>query len=288
MKRIILTTICWTILTAAFGQNANEFFQKGLEAIKAEKLDEAISYFDKAIELKNDEFVIWYNRATVKSWLRRYEEAILDFDQAIKLNPNHKKSFNGRACSKQDITDYDGALLDFNEAIKIDDKYIDAIYNRGTLYDLLGKRDDACKDFNTAYKLGDEQSKNKVERCKEEAPKGLHPILRLSKTADNEKYGFTSDKPIKVGPGPDGGPANQRAYLNLLRDINGKPINYERVESCCDYKSDNGFFGLAKLDKYEIYYTNDKGKEAKTFVYISMYDYEEPQILFGFKTVGQK
>lgn len=288
MKRIILTTICWIILTAVFGQDINEYFQKGQDAIKAEKLDEAIAYFDKAIALKNDEVAIWYNRATVKSWLKRYEEAILDFDQAIKLNPNHKKSFNGRACAKQDITDYNGAMADFNQAIKIDDKYIDAIYNRGTLYNLLSKRDEACQDFNLAYKLGDEQSKNKVDRCKEATPKNVHPILYLTKTADNNQYGFTSDNPVKVGLGPNGGPANQRAYLNLLRDINGKPIYYERIGSCCDYKSDNGFLGLAKLDKYEIYYTNEKGQDVNTIVYISMYDYEEPQILFNFKTVGQK
>jgi tetratricopeptide (TPR) repeat protein len=288
MRRIILTSICWIILTAGFGQNASELFQKGQEAIKAEEFDEAISYFDKSIALKDDEFVVWYSRAIVKGWQKRFEEAILDFDQSIKLNPAHKKSYNGRACAKQDITDYDGAIADFNQAIKIDDKYIDAIYNRATLYDLLGKRDEACKDFNSAFKLGDEQAKRKVERCKEAQSKDLHPIIRLTKTAENDKYGFSSDNPIKVGPGPDGGPANQRAYLNLLRDVNGKPINYERVESCCDYKSENGFFGMAKLDKYEIYYTDEKGKDAKSFVYISMYDFEEPQILFGFKTVGQK
>jgi len=280
--------VAWLLLTVAFGQNANEYFQKGQEAIKAEKLDEAISYFDKSIEMKSDEYVVWYNRATVKSWQKRFEEAIIDFNESIKLNPNHKKSFNGRACCKQDLTDYEGAMADFNQAIKIDENYVDAIYNRGTLFNLLSKREEACNDFNLAYNLGDEQSKNKVEKCKEAPLTDLHPILRLTKTSSNNKYGFSTDNPVKVGAGPDGGPANQRAYLNLLRDYNGKPIDYNRIESCCDYKSENGFLGLAKLDKYEIYYTNQRGKEAKAFVYISMYDYEEPQILYGFKTAGQK
>ena len=46
--------------------------------------------------------------------------------------------------------------------------------------------------------------------------------------------------------------------------------------------------GLARLDKYAIYYTDENGKKAKSFVYISMYDYEVPQIIFGLKTIGQK
>lgn len=288
MKRIFLTTFSWIILTTTFGQNANDYFQKGIKAVKEEKLDEAISFFDKAIEKDSSEFIIWYNRATVKGWQKKFIDAIKDYSQAIKLNPTYKKALNGRATSKQDITDYDGAMLDFNEAIRLDSNYIDAIYNRGSLYDLLGKRDEACKEFKLAYSLGDEQSKNKVERCNEPALKNLHSILRLTKISQDNKYGFSSDKPIMVGAGPDGGPANQRAYLNLLRDVNSKPISYERTGSCCDYKSENGFMGLARLDKYAIFYTDEQGKEAKSFIYISMYDYEEPQIIGGFKTVGGK
>lgn len=91
MKKIFLTLILSVLFISAFGQDAHELFLKGHEAVKEEKLDEAISYFDQAIAMKSDEFIIWYNRAIVKSWQRRYEEAILDFDQAINLNPNHKK-----------------------------------------------------------------------------------------------------------------------------------------------------------------------------------------------------
>jgi len=287
LKKLLVLVSFPFITSSVIGQSVDSLFQKGIEAIQAEKLDAVISYFDQAIALKDDAFIIWYNRATVKSWQRRYEEAILDFDEAIRLNPEHKKSYNGRACARQDITYYEGAMADFNTAIEIDNKYIDAIYNRGTLYNLLGKRDEACKDYRLAYKLGDEQSKNKVDICKE-APGKVYPILYLTKTADSATYGFTPENPVKVGPGPDGGPANERAYLNLLRDVNGKPIDYERSGSCCGYKSENSPLGIALLDMYEIYYTNEKGEDVKTLIYISMYDYEEPQILYGFKTVSVK
>jgi len=286
-KHVILAFILLSLSKMIFSQNVEEYFEKGILATQSEKLDSALFYFDKAIEIKDDISAIWYTRATVKSWLRQYEEAILDFDRAIALTPKYSKALNGKACAKQDITDYDGALADFNQAIALDKMYIDAIFNRGTLLELLGKRNEACEDFNLAFLLGDEhpKTKSKVEKCKEKQSEKIYPILRLTKTATDKKYGFTQENPIKVGPGPDGGPANERAYLNLLRDVNGKPIDYNRSGSCCAYESENGLFGMALLDVYEIRYTNEKNEKKTTIVYISMYDYEEPQILYNFKTV---
>lgn len=112
-------------------------------------------------------------------------------------------------------------------------------------------------------------------------------ISKLTTTAPDNKYGFTPEQPVKVGKSNKGGPANQRAYLDLLRDAKGNAISYERVGSCCPYESANGFLGLAMVDHYEITYQNEKGKKKKSDVYISFYDYEEPMILFGFKTISE-
>jgi len=290
MKKIILTTICWTILSTAFGQDAQKFCEQGLEKAQAGQLEEAIKLFDKSIELKADEYVTWYNRGIAKSMLDKYEEALPDFEQTLKLYPDYKKGYLNRGTTKKHLTDYEGALSDYSFAIKLDPNYADAYYNRGLVYEMMSKKDSACVDFHKAKDFGMKNAQKKVDKCNDTTKSSLvvHPILRLSKTADNKKYGFTSDLPIKTGLGPDGGPANQRAYLNLLRDLQGNSIKYERLGSCCSYKSENAIFGIALLDKYEITYKDIKGKEKKEIIYISFDDFEEPQILFEFKTVGQK
>ncbi|NVO32796.1 tetratricopeptide repeat protein [Hymenobacter lapidiphilus] len=290
MKKIILTAICWTIWTTAFGQDAQKYYEQGLEKAQAGQLEEAINLFDKSIELKGDEYVAWYNRGIAKSMLYRYEEALSDFEQTLKLYPNYKKGFINRGTARKRLTDYEGALADYSNAIQLDNNYAEAYYNRGLVYEMLDKKDSACLDYNKANDLGMKIALKKVEKCNDTAKNAIvvHPILWLTKTANNDKYGFTSEKPILAGTGPEGGPANQRAYLDLLRDAKGKTIKYKRLSSCCDYKSENGFLGLAKLDQYEITYLNEKGKEKTATVYISFYDYDEPQILFGFKTIGQK
>ena len=107
----------------------------------------------------------------------------------------------------------------------------------------------------------------------------------LTSFSDNDNYGFTQEQPIKVGNGPNGAPANERAYLDLLRDGQGKPISYYREGSCCAHESKNGFNGMAMLDIYVINYYNENGIKETAKVYISMYDYEEPLIIKGFQTV---
>ncbi|MDQ3047107.1 MAG: tetratricopeptide repeat protein [Bacteroidota bacterium] len=288
MKKFLLTLICFAILTTAFGQDAQKFYEQGLEKAQAGKLEEAIKLFDKSIAHKPDEYVAWVNRGIVKSMLDLYEEALTDFDQALKLAPEYKKGYLNRGTAKKHLTDYEGALLDNSIAIKLDKNYADAYYNRGLVYEMLSKKDSACFDFNKANEMGQKSAPKKVDKCNDTTKKEVYSILRLTKIADNDKYGFTSESPIKVGTGPDGGPANNRAYLNLLRDAMGKSISYERVGSCCAYESKNGFMGMALLDHYVITYLNEKGKKKKTSIYISFYDYEEPQVLMGFKTVGQK
>ena len=61
----------------------------------------------------------------------------------------------------------------------------------------------------------------------------------------------------------------------------------KRVGSCCAYESKNGFMGYAMLDRYDITYKSEEGKKKKVIIYISFYDYEEPLILWVFKTPSQ-
>jgi tetratricopeptide (TPR) repeat protein len=296
MKNLITTTAFFLIiLSSVLGQDdkifreAKSYYEKGMEQAQAGKLEQAIKLFDKSIEIKSDEYISWYNRGIAKSMLGYYEEALTDFEQTVKIVPEYQKGYLNLGNTKKHLTDYAGAISDYNTAIRLDSNYSDAYYNRGLIYEMLSKKDSACFDFNKAKEFGSKNAQKKVNKCSDTTETSIptYSILRLTKTSFNEKYGFTQENPVKVGTGPEGGPANQRAYLNLLRDGQGKPIKAKRLSSCCPYQSDNSLMGMAMLDQYEIIYLNEKGKKKKASVFISFYDYEEPQILFGFKTVRQ-
>lgn len=282
---IFFLFIILTVHSAA--QDATTYYKQGLEKAGAGKMEEAVELFSKTIELEPGNYFAWYNRGITRSRLNRYEEALSDFEQAIKLKPDYKKGYLNRGIAKRHLTDYEGAIADYTYLIDTDPAYADAFFNRGIVYEMLGNKDSACHDYKKAKDAGAVNMENKILMCNDKSLKKTNSILRLNKPAHSEKYGFTEKEPVKVGAGPFGGPANQRAYLELLRDPKGNPVKYERIGSCCEYKSENGLMGFALLDQYKIGYTDENGNPATAVVYISFYDFEEPMILMGFKTVSK-
>jgi tetratricopeptide (TPR) repeat protein len=289
IKNVIITSLLVILSAASYAQNEGEFYYKqGLEKAEAGDLDKALELFDKSIAIKNDEYVAWYNRGIVKSMMGRYEDALADLEQTIKLNSGYKKAYLNRATSKMHLTDYGGAIADYTLAIALDSAYGEAYYDRGVVYELFNKLDMACNDFIKAKQLAYPAAEKRVNMCLDPSKRGeLHTILWLKRKSDNRRYGLAPETPIKVGTGPDGGTANIRAYLQLLRDPKGNPVRFEKLSSCCGYASKNAPKGLAMLDKYQMNYFDENGDLKTVFVYFTFYDYEEPQILYGFNTVKE-
>jgi len=290
-KTLLLITICLCAYISN-GQDAETYYMQGVDSMKAGNFESAILLFQKTTELQPENPYAWYNKGIAEGYIGLDEEALLDFKKATEVEPAYKKAWLNMATTKKHLTDYDGAFNDYRKALQLDSNYQDAYYNLALLYELFEKKDSACLFYEKAKNLGLTAALKKVERCNEKSDTKTYPILRLKETATDKNYGFTEDMPIMVGSGPDGGgPGNQRAYLNLLRDQMGKKITYERRGSCCSYKSKSGGafgLGLGMLDIYEITYRNKKNKVETAKIYISFDDYEEPKILYGFKTIERK
>jgi tetratricopeptide (TPR) repeat protein len=290
MVKTLLTFLFLITLIAVQAQDARQYYDQGLQMAQQGKAEEAIRLFNKSIELNPGEYVAWYNRGITKMIAHLYEEALPDFDQAIRLSPGYKKAYINRGTARKHLTDYDGALADYNYALKIDSSNNSEVYyDRGLLYNLTGKRIPACLDFEKALKLGYKNAKTEMDKCikRPTADTSIHSILRLSRTADNDQYGFTPEHPVKVGMGPESGPNNARTYLELLRDATGKPVKYELSGTCCPYESAHALFGKQTLlEKCQISYHTVDGTDKKSVIYISYYDYEEPLIPAGMKTVA--
>ena len=60
----------------------------GVIAEKLNKLEKAISYFEKAIKSGPENYTAYYNIANVYKKQKNYEKAISNYNKAIELNPN--------------------------------------------------------------------------------------------------------------------------------------------------------------------------------------------------------
>ncbi len=91
-------------------------------------------------------------------------------------------------------------------------------------------------------------------------------------------YGYSEKNAVKVG-GFDNGPRNERNYLNSLTGPNGEKVVFNRLGSCCEFKTKNSPFGNGLLDKYAVTY---EGKKDTVVLYINMYDNTELKAPPGF------
>jgi len=114
----------------------------------------AIADFNKAIELGKQDTFVYTSRAVSKSALGDHRGAILDCNIAIGANPEYQYAYNTRAKAKYELKDFKGALLDFNKVIQLDPKDFGAYYNRGLTKWALNDKEGACLDLSKAGELG--------------------------------------------------------------------------------------------------------------------------------------
>lgn len=100
-----------------------------------------------------------------------------------------------------------------------------------------------------------------------------------TKQSTDSAYGFTEKKPIKVGGG-EGGPISERKYLNSLTGPNGESVTFNRIGSCCFFKSNSSPMGGGLLDKYAVTY---EGKKDTVVIYLNMYEKGKLLAPVGFK-----
>ena len=102
--------------------------------------------------------------------------------------------------------------------------------------------------------------------------------MKVGKVATDPAYGFSEKMPVSVGGGFGDGAHNVYRYLYSLLGPAGQKVHYDRIGTCCPFKTPNSpFDGEGILEVYEISY--DGGKPAR--LYFNWYDSGEILIPAG-------
>jgi tetratricopeptide (TPR) repeat protein len=128
-------------------ENSDTYYRAGEGYYKMEKYDQAIPYYDKAIELNPNHALAYYSRGSAYVEIHQYRKAIADYDRAIELNPNHALAYYNRAGAYGEIGENEKAIADYDRAIEIDPDDADAYYNRGLTYQARGEVAKAVSDL---------------------------------------------------------------------------------------------------------------------------------------------
>lgn len=100
--------------------------------------EEAISWYDIAINKNPQDIVAWYNKGNVLDNMGKREEAIACYDKVLEVIPNDISSMYNKAIVLSKIEKFEEAIFLFDEIISMDPTHIGALTNRRVSLHKLG------------------------------------------------------------------------------------------------------------------------------------------------------
>ena len=134
-------------------QKAALFYEQALLSNFGEQYAKAIASYDKALEIKPDLHVAWYNRGIALRNLGRLEEAIASFDKALEIKPDLHVAWYNRGIALRNLGRLEEAIASFDKALEIKPDLHEAFYNKACCYALHSQIDQAIQNLQQAIDL---------------------------------------------------------------------------------------------------------------------------------------
>jgi|GEM_PF-2173804 len=124
-----------------------------------EKFAEAIKHYSASLAMFPDDFAVYFNRGLCHLRLGQYDQAVTDFQKAVELDTAKVEDFETRPqfaeahlARGESLLEKDRAkaLLDFETVLRIDAKNPQALVGRGTVLAREKNYDGAIRDFKAA------------------------------------------------------------------------------------------------------------------------------------------
>ncbi|QLE42510.1 tetratricopeptide repeat protein [Nostoc sp. C052] len=134
-------------------QKASLLRELGKVLHSAEEFEAALASFDKAVEIKPDEYYAWNGRGSALEYLERYEDAILSYDKALSIKPDYHEAWNNRGNALLNLGRNKDAILSYDKALSIKPDYHEAWNIRGYALYNLGRFEEAIASYDQALKF---------------------------------------------------------------------------------------------------------------------------------------
>ena len=189
--------------------------QRGVAARQHGETDQALTEFNRAVQLDAKNALAYQGRGNVYSTKGEYDRAIADYTKALELDGELSLSFVNRGLAYVKKRQPERAIGDYTEALKLDPKLALAYLNRGSAHARLGEYDRAIADFTEALKIDKLPlahvnrglayvKKNEYDRAiadyakaMELDPKNTEARARLAEAEKARNAGATAPKPAK-------------------------------------------------------------------------------------------
>jgi len=161
INKCIITGIVLTLLSGVnvYAQREDSYIEKlanktGVDYLNKNNLDEAIAYFNKALDKDPNYVDALCNRGEAYVLKGNTDQAIKDFNKAMLIKPNYSRAYYDRGVAYVDKGDYTQAIADFSKAIKLKPDYAKAYHMRAAAYAVKKQYDKSWDDVYKAQALG--------------------------------------------------------------------------------------------------------------------------------------
>jgi protein O-GlcNAc transferase len=132
---------------------AEDIFKIGASLQKEGKLDEAITYYKKTIQLHPNNAGIYHNLGNVLQLKGELDEAIAFYQKAIKLNPQVAVTYNNLGNILQEKGRLEQAIAHYQKALNLDRYFVMAYVNLGAALDKQGQITEAITYYQKSLKI---------------------------------------------------------------------------------------------------------------------------------------
>jgi tetratricopeptide (TPR) repeat protein len=117
------------------------------------RTDEAISQYQKALQIKPDYAAAHYNLAIALRQKGRVDEAIAQYQEALQINPDNADAHYNLATALRQQGRVDEAKVHYQKMLQIKPNYAEGIYNLGNDLRQKGKEDEAIAQYQEALQI---------------------------------------------------------------------------------------------------------------------------------------
>jgi tetratricopeptide (TPR) repeat protein len=188
-------------------QDTDALNKKGEDLHRLGRYQEAIEYYDRALEIEPNDALVWYNKGTTLGSLEKYDESIENFDRALAIDPNYVSALYNKGIALLHLGRYEEALEYHDRALAIDPNHVKALISNGLALRNLERYNEAIEYYDKALAI----DPNNVNAL---GGKGL-ALLSLERYNEAIEY---FDKALAIDPNDDVARNNKADALEKLEE----------------------------------------------------------------------
>jgi tetratricopeptide (TPR) repeat protein len=129
------------------------YYNLGTALQQAGKADDAIALFKKALQVRPDNAVACYNLGTALQQADKVDEAISQYQKAVQIKPDYALAYNNLGNALLQKGRVEEGILQYQKAVQIKPDFALACNNLGTVFQETGRLDEAITQYQKAVQI---------------------------------------------------------------------------------------------------------------------------------------